>query len=261
VALTPKTPTEPADKREQQQAAQNEALLREVDDAFRQGQFADFARKYGRPLLSAAVLALAGFGGYLYWDSRRQAEMEAQSEQIVAALDQIDAGNFTTGTRLLDTVAQSGGEGTAAVAKMLKAGVLLQQEKPADAARLFGEVAGDGDAPPELRNLATIRELSLTFDKVAPGEVINRLKPLAVPGNPWFGSAGELVAMAYLAEGKKDQAGTLFAAIAKDEETPASLRSRARQMAGMLGVDAIEDVDKLLEEQNQSAVPSPAAAR
>ena len=36
--------------------------------------------------------------------------------------------------------------------------------------------------------------------------------------------------------------------IAKDEEVPESLRSRARQMAGLLGVDAIEDVDQVLDE-------------
>jgi hypothetical protein len=79
--------------------------------------------------------------------------------------------------------------------------------------------------------------------------VIARLKPLAKPGNPWFGSAGELVAMAYLKEGKKDLAGPLFAAIAKDEDAPKSMRSRARQMAGVLGYDAVVDVDQLLAEE------------
>ncbi len=68
-----------------------------------------------------------------------------------------------------------------------------------------------------------------------PDDVIARLKPLAKPGNPWFGSAGELVAMAYLKQGKRDLAGPLFASIAKDENAPKSMRSRARQMAGMLG--------------------------
>jgi hypothetical protein len=82
-----------------------------------------------------------------------------------------------------------------------------------------------------------------------PEEVIARLKPLAKPGNPWFGSAGELVAMAYLKQGKKDLAGPLFAAIAKDEQAPRSMRSRARQMAGMLGYDAVVDVDQVLAEQ------------
>jgi len=39
-------------------------------------------------------------------------------------------------------------------------------------------------------------------------------------------------------------AGPLFAAIARDKDTPESLRNRARQMAGLLGVDAIDDAAK-----------------
>ena len=51
------------------------------------------------------------------------------------------------------------------------------------------------------------------------------------------------------------EAGPLFAAISKDKNAPASLRSRTRQLAGVLGVDAIDDVDKTLAEisaQNDS---------
>ena len=74
-----------------------------------------------------------------------------------------------------------------------------------------------------------------------PQQVVDRLKPLAVPGNPWFGSAGELVGMAYIKQGRTELAGPLFAAISRDKEAPASLRSRSRQLAGLLGVDAIDD--------------------
>jgi hypothetical protein len=70
--------------------------------------------------------------------------------------------------------------------------------------------------------------------------VIDRLKPLAVAGNPWFGSAGELVALAYLKQNKPELAAPIFAAMAKEKDMPASLRSRAVQMAGALGVDAIQ---------------------
>jgi hypothetical protein len=92
--------------------------------------------------------------------------------------------------------------------------------------------------------------------------VVDRLKPLAVPGNPWFGSAGELVGMAYLRQGKNDLAGPLFAAIAKDESVPASLRSRTRQLAGLLGYDAVVDVDAALAEMrnDEQAPAAPAAA-
>jgi hypothetical protein len=59
--------------------------------------------------------------------------------------------------------------------------------------------------------------------------------------------------MAHLEAGNKAEAGKLFADIAKDEDQPESLRSRARQMAGLLGVDAIVDVEKLLEAQGVGA--------
>jgi hypothetical protein len=68
--------------------------------------------------------------------------------------------------------------------------------------------------------------------------VIARLEPLAKPGNPWFGSAGELTAMAMLKQGRKADAGRLFAAVAADKQVPESIRSRAVQIAGTLGVDA-----------------------
>ena len=55
-------------------------------------------------------------------------------------------------------------------------------------------------------------------------------------GNPWFGSAGEMVAIAQLKLNRPQQAARLFADMAKDESVPESIRSRAEQMAGSLGV-------------------------
>ena len=66
---------------------------------------------------------------------------------------------------------------------------------------------------------------------------------------PNLGSAGELVAMAHLEAGNRAEAGAMFAAIAKDEDLPETLRSRARQMAGLMGVDAVVDVKKLLKDE------------
>jgi hypothetical protein len=69
--------------------------------------------------------------------------------------------------------------------------------------------------------------------------------------------------MAYMKQGKRELAGPLFAAIAKDEEVPQSLRSRTRQLAGLLGYDAVTDVDKTLDElrETEGGAPAPAAAQ
>jgi len=146
---------------------------------------------------------------------------------------------------------------------MLRAGIAAQQGEGDKAVQMFNAVAADEDAPEEYRNLATIRAVAAGYDKLPPADVVARLKPLATPGNPWFASAAELVAMAHLKQGNKDLAGPLFAAIAKDETAPDTARSRARQMAGMLGFDAVEDVDATLaqlRENDGAAAPAGQAA-
>ena len=53
------------------------------------------------------------------------------------------------------------------------------------------------------------------------------MQPLTQAGNPWFGSAGEMTALAMIKQGKKQQAGQLFATIAKDKTVPQSIRDRS----------------------------------
>jgi hypothetical protein len=127
--------------------------------------------------------------------------------------------------------------------------LLIAKGDTARATTMLFALADDDDAPQAYRDLAPIRGVSANFDAMKPEDAVARLKPLAKPGNPWFGSAGELLAMAYLKQGKRDLAGPLFAAIATDEDAPKSMRSRTRQMAGMLGYDAVVDVDQVLAEQ------------
>ena len=248
MALRPDNSLTPDDKRARAAAAQEDVLLREVDEAVRQDQYADAAKRFGRPALIAVALVLALFGGYLFWESRQTAAKEADSEKLVSALDQVERGNLASGDAALATIIAHGNAGAAAAARLLKAGIAMEQSKPAEAAALYDQVAAEGDAPQALRDIATIRAVAARYDTMKPADVIARLKPLAVPGNAFFGPAGELVAMAHLDQGNQAEAGALFAAIAKDDDTSDTLRSRTRQMAGLLGVDAIDDVDTVLNE-------------
>ncbi|MXP46996.1 tetratricopeptide repeat protein [Altererythrobacter luteolus] len=248
MALTPTTPANPSDQRKDRAAAQEDVLMREVDEAVRQDEFSDLVARYGKPLLAVVLIGLAAFAGYLYWDGQQESALEQQSETMTSALDQLEAGNLDTATTTLSTLVDGGDAGVKANAMMLQAGIAMEQGKTEEGARLFAQIAADTDAPQLLRELATIREVSAKFDTMKPEDVITRLKPMVEPGNAWFGSAGEMVAMAYLEQGKRKEAGALFAEISKNDEVPDSMRSRTRQLAGLLGVDAIEDVDEVLDE-------------
>ncbi|RDC60401.1 hypothetical protein HME9302_01608 [Alteripontixanthobacter maritimus] len=271
MALTPtnipdqrKTAGPKEDFKAKQAKAQDEALLREVDDAYRKDRYGDFAKNYGKIVIAVLVLGLAAFAGYIWWSGQQEAAREAESEQIVAALDQVEAGNLDTAEQSLAKLGEEGGEGSRTVARMIQAGIALENGKSAEAAQIFQAVATDANAPQAYRDLALLRDVAARFENMKPADVVAQLAPITKPGNAYFGSAGELTATAYLEMGKPDEAGALLATIAKDQTVPDTLRSRARQLAGVLGVDAIEDVDALLEEQGVSAdgpsAPAPASA-
>ncbi len=230
--------------------------MREVDEAVRHDEVGDFARKYGWPLGIAFVLGLAAFGGFLFWQSSSESDLEGQSEQLVQATDELEAGNTDVADDELAGLAQGEG-GAAAMATMLRAGIAAERGDAEAAATLYQQISGNGDLPAELRDIATIRAVTAQFDTLDAQEVIDRVGPLAVPDNAFYGSAGELVAHAYLKQNKNAEAGALLVDIAGNDDVPASLRSRARQLAGLLGFDAIESVDDTLAELTGEAGEEP----
>jgi hypothetical protein len=107
----------------------------------------------------------------------------------------------------------------------------------AKARGLYEAVARDASLPQPIRDAALVKAVRVGFDQMSPADVIDRLKPLAVPGNGWFGVAGELVAVAHIKAGKPDQARPILIAMVKDELLSPSLRARAAQLAVSVGVD------------------------
>jgi hypothetical protein len=258
LALRPQSPQSRSEQLAKRDAAQQDVFFREVDEALRQDEMLGLFKRYGKPVAAVVIVGLLALAGYLYWDDNGKQATGAVGEQFTLALDKVDASNLPAADKELAGVIDKGGAGSAAAAKILRGGIASQQNRPADAAKLFAEVSADGKAPQPLRDLATIREIAIKFDQLPPQQVIDRLKPLAAPGNPWFGSAGELVGIAYMKQGRNDLAGPLFAAIARDKDVPDSLRRRTRQLAGLLGVDAIDDVTKAAAGDAPDAAPNAA---
>lgn len=240
LALTPNNPSGNAPANSKDAAAQ-ETFLREVDDALREDQLRNLLLSRGRPILALVVGGLVGLGGWLWYNDHAASVRDQQSETFVTALDALEANRSQAAKQGMDPLAKSGNPGYRAAVQISDAAIAEQAGKADEAAKLFAAVSADAALPGPYRDLATVREVATNFDKLPPQTVIDRLKPLAVPGKPWFGSAGELVALAYLKQNKAEAAGALLASIAKDKAVPDTLRRRTRQLAGQLGVDAVEN--------------------
>ncbi len=216
----------------------DQVFLREVDENLRRDQMEEFAKRYGLWLVAAVVLFLVAIGGYLYWQKKQQENATAQSEELMSIYNDIGAGKADVAKKRLEPLQEARSGVVRSLALLTQAAIALDSNDRDTALAKYRAVSGDNGIPQPYRDLALVRATTIEFDKLKPEEVISRLEPMTKPGNPWFGSAGELTAMAYIKQGKNEQAGRLFAAIAADKQVPETIRSRAVQIAGTLGVDA-----------------------
>lgn len=225
----------------EQRAGSDEAFLREVDDAVRASDLKTFWTRYGRWLLVALVAGLLAFGGWIIWQRQVTAASDKEGEAFVLALDKLQARDEKGARADLAKIAKSDHPAYRAMAQLVDANIIGQNPANRDKAiAAYTKIANDTSVPQALRDLALIRQVAAQFDTLPPQQVVDKLKPLAKAGNPWFGSAGELTALAYLKLDKPNLAGPIFAQISQQDGVPQALRARAQQMAGSLGVDAVQ---------------------
>ena len=215
-----------------------ETFVREVDENLRRDQVRDFFKKYGNWLIVAVVLFLAASGGFIWWKQHQVQQSEADVEQLAQIYKDIGTGNLSKAPQQLDQLSKDGSKAVRASALFARAALAIQQNDVKLATNTYKAIADDSGLPKPYRNAALIRLTALQFDELQPQEIISRLQPLAKTGEPWFGSAGEMTALAMVKQGRRQEAGQLYAAIAKDTSVPETIRARAMQVAGSLGVDA-----------------------
>ena len=221
----------------------DEAFLREVDDAVRDSDLKQFWKKWGRWIAIALILGFGALGAWAYFDNQKSQTIGEQGESFIKAIDTLDAGNNDEALEQLKPFKASDQAGYRALSKILEGNIAIEKGDKKAAIASYEAVIKDDSLASSFRDFALIRKTMAQFDDVKPQQIIDQLKPLAVPGNPWFGSAGEMTAISYMRQDKEDLAGPIFAQIAEQEDLPESIRSRARQMAGALGIDAIQNIE------------------
>jgi hypothetical protein len=214
-----------------------ETFVREVDENLRRDQLQNFFKAYGNWLIVAVVLFLAASGGFIWWKQHQVKQSETQVEKLAQIYKDIGSGSTGQSPQQLDELSKNGSKAVRASALFARAALALQQNDVKLATGTYKAIAGDSSLPDPYRHAALIRQTALEFDQLKPEEVIARLEPLTKPGEPWFGSAGEMTALAMVKQGRKQEAGQLFAAIAKDQTAPEAIRGRATQLASSLGFD------------------------
>lgn len=230
-----------------------DVFIREVDEEFRRDQFASLWTRYGRSLLIVVGVGLVALAAFLWWREEQVRRLGAFSEEFSAAQQGLSVGDAKAKAEMARFAGGDYG-GYTVLARFTQAARAVEDGNNAGALGEYRALAADTALPAPMRDLATVKAVRLEYDALPPARAIEQLKPLVRPGAPWFGAAGEMLAIAYMNDGKPELAGPIFASISADETIAPTLRQRAQQMAASLGTLPIPEFGA-----DGAALPAPPA--
>ena len=227
---------------------QRDSLAREIDEELRREQLLKLWEQYGTYFIAAAVLIIAGIGGFKYYEHRRIQAAEAAGARFTTAARETAQDKKAEAQKALEEVASSAPSGYAALARLRLAAADREAGKTAQAAAAFEAIAKESGLDPLLADYAQLQAAMLRLDSASWTDMQNRLTDLVADGNAWRFSARELLGLAAQKAGKTDEAKSQFQRLLGDRSTPPSIGERARVMLAML------------TEAELASAPAPASA-
>jgi hypothetical protein len=210
-------------------------VFQEVDEELRRDRAAQLWNRYGNYVIGAAVAIVVGTGAFVAWRDYQNRQAAEQGARFFEAAGLATAGEAEAGTQALAQVAQNAASGYALLARMREAALKAQAGDRDAAAAIYRQIAGDGAAPKEIRDAATLLAALQSFEKLEPAELERQLAALREDRNPWRHSAIEAAALIAARAGEAAKARELYTKIADDPTAPAGLRARAAEMIAVLG--------------------------
>ncbi|MEQ8666160.1 MAG: tetratricopeptide repeat protein [Rhodospirillales bacterium] len=201
-------------------------LLREIDEELRQDQLTAAAKTYGKYVIAAAVLLIAGIGGYKGWQTHeRNNRMEATSSYLDATMlaDEGDAAALDLLARLGTTAAGD----IDVLADMRRAQYLAETGDVDGAISVYRRIVSDNSAPEEYRGLASLYLATHLLDTGETVDARSLAASMTDAGNPLQFAALEVTALADLEAGDTEAAKGSLNTIVESPDAPQGIRSRA----------------------------------
>jgi hypothetical protein len=211
-------------------------IFDEVEEDLRTERAARLLRRYGWVIIAVAVLVVGAAVGWQLW-SRWQTSQDLAAARLYVAAQAAGTGPSGASAAIADFDRQAAAapEGYRTLSRLRAAELKADSGDLPGAVALLDQVAADASADPLLRDLASLVVAQRELDHADPAQLQARLKPLALPGNPWAPLAKEQLALLDLRQGNITQARTALKALSIDIVAPAGVRQRATTILAGLG--------------------------
>ena len=211
-------------------AFNDDSFIREVNEELRSDQRTGAWRRFGRYLITIAVLIVLGTVGYKvyeYWDDNQSS---GTGDQFIAALKLADTNKNDEAIAALDKLEKEGHGAYPILARLRAATVLSQKGDTAGAVAALDVIGKDAAAPQAIRDAAKMRAGWLLIETGTYEQVSAHVEEMAVPTNAFRHSAREALGLAAYKAGNMTQARQWFQAIADDAQSPRNVANRAQMM-------------------------------
>ena len=208
-------------------------IFREVDEEIRADRARALWRRYGAYAVAAATVVVAAVAGMQLWRHLQEEARIDAGARLVAADRLLDEERTAEAAEMFGSLVEEGG-GAGLLARLRTAALLARDGEHEEAITAYGTIAADDGVAPVYRDLARLFQGMNQLDAGRSEEAVGTLDLLARSG-PFRHSARETMAAARLALSQTGAAKEDLRMLAADAEAPAALRARAREALAALG--------------------------
>jgi hypothetical protein len=208
-------------------------IFQEVDEEVRREQFNKLWQRYQAYVIAAAVvvvLAVGGWRGYEWWETKKAAEAGAAFEVAIALGEQ---GKHAEAEAAFTKIAETSAT-TYRTLALVRAAAELAQTDPKAAIAAYDKIAANASVGAELRDLAGLRSGALLMDNGSFADAGQKLEPLAAPDHVFRHTARELLALAAWRAGDTAAAKRWIEMVSTDPGTPPDERSRMEMLGALM---------------------------
>ena len=208
-------------------------IFREVDEDVRNENAAKAFARYQPYLIGLGVVIIAATAGYRLYDDQKRQAAETAGAQYESAVQLSREAKGADAQAAFESLAKTGPEGYRVLA-LLRAAADIGSRDAAGGASAFDALAAKPEFGTQFQAIARLRAAMLLLDTADAAEIAKRLEPLAAAGQPLRHSAREMLAVSALSHNDFEAAGKWLDLIIVDPQSPADLRQRAEDMAGLV---------------------------
>lgn len=209
-------------------------IFHEVEEDLRRDKMDELWKKYGPWLMVAGGTFIIVIAGFLWFSDYQEKQRHARSDEYLAAIDLVAAGNVDAGIAALDVIVTKGNSGYAALALLAKGAQLTDDGDLAGAIAAYDELAASSLGDDVLRDVAVVKAGWLAAETEDFATVQAKMADVVSGQSVWAPAAREVVAFSAFKNGDLEMARGLLGELMTDAATPQGMRARSRELLGIV---------------------------